>query len=72
MVVLFPVMFFLVAFGVGEVLFRAGQVGIALLGLVFGFNNFRPGEIQRVPFYMLTMSLASVASFTVVMFFLTS
>lgn len=60
------VAFFLIALVVGEVLFRSGQAGIIALGIVFGFHNFRPGELTRTPFYALTMTVAAILAIVVV------
>jgi hypothetical protein len=60
------VVLFLIALVVGEVLFRTGQAGIIALGIVFGFNNFRPGELTRAPFYALTMTIAAILAIVVV------
>ncbi len=57
---------FLIALASGEFLFRSGQAGLIALGFVFGFNNFRPGELPRTPFYLLTMVVATVLSIAVV------
>lgn len=60
------VVLFLIALVVGEVLFRSGQAGIIALGIVFGFHNFRPGELTRTPFYALTMTIATILAIVVI------
>lgn len=41
----------LVGVMVAEFIFRAGQVGIAILAVVFGPRYFRPEELPRLPIY---------------------
>ena len=58
--------FFLIAIIIAEFLFRVGQSGIVMLGTVFGFNNFRAGELPRVPFYGFTFVIATCLTIIVI------
>lgn len=58
--------FFLIAIIVAEFLFRVGQSGVIMLGTVFGFNNFRAGELPRVPFYGFTIAIATCLTMIVI------